>query len=63
AHPEITGRLEHWQFDTFLCSWSDRMWDESLVYFDLDDSGEVSQFRVTVRPDWVDTLEYIFVKQ
>jgi len=63
AHPEITGRLAHWQFDTFLCSWSDRMWDESLVYFDLDDAGKVSQFRVTVRPDWVDTLEYVFVKQ
>ncbi len=63
AHPEITGSLEHWQFDTYLCSWSDRMWDESLVYFDLDDAGKVSQFRVTVRPDWVDTLEYVFVKQ
>jgi hypothetical protein len=39
------------------------VWDESLVYFDLDDSGKVSQFRVTVRPDWLDTLEYVFVKQ
>jgi len=63
AHPEITGRLEHWQYDTFLCTWSDRVWDESLVYFDLDDSGEVSQFRFTVRPDWLDTLEYVFIKQ
>ena len=63
AHPEITGRLEHWQLDTFLCSWSDRVWDESLVYFDLDDAGKVSQFRVTVRPDWLDTMEYVFVKQ
>ena len=40
AHPEITGSLEHWQFDTYLCSWSDRMWDESLVYFDLDDGRQ-----------------------
>lgn len=63
AHPQITGRLEHWQFDTYLCTWSDRVWDESLVYFDLDDSGKVSQFRVTVRPDWLDTLEYVFIKQ
>jgi CubicO group peptidase (beta-lactamase class C family) len=63
AHPEITGRLDHWQLDTFLCTWSDRVWDESLVYFDLDDAGKVSQFRVTVRPDWLDTMEYVFVKQ
>ena len=63
AHPGINGRLEHWQFDTFLCTWSDRVWDQSLVYFDLDDAGKVSQFRVTVRPDWLDTLEYVFVKQ
>lgn len=63
AHPEITGSLEHWQLDTFLCSWTDRVWDQSLVYFDLDDAGKVSQFRVTVRPDWLDTMEYVFVKQ
>lgn len=63
AHPEITGRLEHWQHDTFLCTWSDRVWDQSLVFFDLDDTGKVAQFRFTVRPDWLDTLEYVFVKQ
>jgi hypothetical protein len=62
AHPAISGRLEHWQLDTFLCSWTDRVWDQSLVYFDLDDAGKVSQFRVTVRPDWLDTMEYVFVK-
>lgn len=63
THPGISGHMEHWQIDTFLCTWTDRVWDQSLVYFDLDDSGEVSQFRVTVRPDWLDTLEYVFVKQ
>jgi CubicO group peptidase (beta-lactamase class C family) len=63
AHPAISGRLEHWQFDTYLCTWTDPVWDQSLVYFDLDDAGEVSQLRLTVRPDWIDTLEYIFVKQ
>ena len=63
AHPQITGRLEHYQFDTYLCTWTDPVWDQSLVYFDLDDSGEVSQFRFTVRPDWIDTLEYVFIKQ
>lgn len=63
AHPAISGRLEHWQFDTFLCTWTDAFWDQSLVYFELDDAGEVSAFRVTVRPDSLDTLEYVFDKQ
>jgi hypothetical protein len=63
AHPAVTGRLEHWQFDTFLCTWTDHFWDQSLVYFDLDDAGKVSQFRFTVRPDSLDTMEYVFVKK
>jgi CubicO group peptidase (beta-lactamase class C family) len=63
AHPAVSGQLEHWQFDTFLCTWTDPVWDESLVYFDLDDSGEISQFRFTVRPDMIDPLEYVFVQQ
>ena len=63
AHPAISGRLEHWQLDTYLCTWTDAVWDQSLVHFDLDDAGQVSQFRFTVRPDWIDTLEYIFVRQ
>jgi hypothetical protein len=63
AHPGITGTMEHWQFDTFLCTSSSRIWDESLVYFDLDDEGNVAEFRVTVRPDWIDTREYRFVRK
>jgi len=59
-HPGITGRLEHWQLDTFLCTWSDPVWDQSLVTFDLDDSGKVSRLRFTVRPEWLDTMEYVF---
>jgi hypothetical protein len=63
AHPAVSGRLEHWQFDTFLCTWTDSFWDQSLVDFELDEAGEVSQFRFTVRPDVLDTLEYVFVRQ
>jgi len=63
AHPGISGKLAHWQLDTFLCSWTDRVWNESLVSFDLDDAGKVTQLRFTVRPDWIDTMEYVFVKQ
>jgi CubicO group peptidase (beta-lactamase class C family) len=63
AHPATSGRLEHWQLDTYLCTWTDPVWDQSLVYFDLDDAGTLSQFRFTVRPDMIDPLEYVFVKQ
>jgi CubicO group peptidase (beta-lactamase class C family) len=63
AHPAVSGRLEHWQLDTYLCTWTDPFWDQSLVYFDLDDAGKVSQFRFTVRPAVLDPLEYVFVKQ
>lgn len=62
AHPGITGTLEHWQYDTFRCKWSSAVWQESFIYFELNDAGEVARFRVKVRPDWVDTLEYTFEK-
>jgi CubicO group peptidase (beta-lactamase class C family) len=63
SHPGVSGQLEHWQLDTFLSTWTDPVWDQSLVYFDLDDSGKVSRLRFTVRPEWLDTMEYIFIKQ
>jgi hypothetical protein len=62
-HPNINGEIEHWQYDTFLIKWSDQGWGESLMYFDLDDLGKIKQFRMSVRPDWIDTLEYTFVKK
>jgi hypothetical protein len=42
--------------------WSDPGWGENFVYFDLDNQGGIKQFRMSVRPDWIDTLEYTFVK-
>lgn len=62
-HPHITGKIEHWQYDTFKVKWSDPVWDESFINFDLDDNGKIEQFRMKVRPDWVDTWEYQFVKK
>jgi CubicO group peptidase (beta-lactamase class C family) len=62
-HPHIRGVITHWQYDTFKVKWNDKVWNENLVYFDLDDNGEVRQFRMQIRPDWVDTWEYTFVKR
>ena len=62
AHPKITGTIQHWQYNTFLVKWTDVVFDENFVYFDLDDQGGIKQFRMSVRPDWIDTWEYTFVK-
>ena len=63
SHPKIEGRCEHWQYDTFVAKWNDMVWDESKVHFDTDDKGQIHAFRLRVRPDWVDTHEYEFVKE
>jgi CubicO group peptidase (beta-lactamase class C family) len=60
AHPQIVGMISHWHHDTFLCKWKNSTFGESFIYFDFDDQMEIKQFRVKVRPEWIDTREYIF---
>ena len=62
-HPDKSGEIVHWQYDTFLVKWSDPGWGESKMYFDLTKRGKIKQFRMSVRPDWIDTLEYTFIIQ
>jgi hypothetical protein len=62
GHPQTVGILNHWQYDMFIIKWNNVVWDENPVYFDMDDQGKIKQFRMSVRPDWIDTLEYTFVK-
>jgi len=59
-HPAITGELEHWHFDTFLCKWTDPVFDQSLIPFILDGQGVITEFRLKVREDLIDPLEHIF---
>ncbi|MEM7369592.1 MAG: serine hydrolase [Bacteroidota bacterium] len=63
AHPSIVGHLEHWQRDIWLAKWSDPIWNRSFVTFDLDDQQQIRQFRLQIRPDWIDPLEYVFTKE
>jgi CubicO group peptidase (beta-lactamase class C family) len=60
AHPAVAGELVHWHYDTFLCRWTDPVWDQSLIPFITNGQGQVQEFRVKVREDWIDPLEYIF---
>jgi CubicO group peptidase (beta-lactamase class C family) len=62
AHESISGTLEHWQYDTFLCKWDDPVLGESLVPFISDGQGEIAEFRVKIREDWLDPLEHVFRK-
>lgn len=62
AHPDITGSLKHWHYDTFLCRWTDPVFNQSLVPFILDGQGHVEKFKLKVREDWIDPFEYVFSK-
>jgi hypothetical protein len=62
AHPKISAALTHWHRDTFRCVWSNRSWGEGFITFDLADDGRIRQFRTRVRPEWLDTREYTFVR-
>ncbi|MBP6210070.1 MAG: serine hydrolase [Anaerolineales bacterium] len=63
AHPSISGRLEHWHHDTFLCTWDDPVLGESLMPFISNGQGDVAEFRVQIREDWIDPLEHVFRKE
>jgi hypothetical protein len=60
AHESISGTLEHWHYDTFLCKWDDPVLGESLIPFISDGQGHVAEFHVKIREDWIDPLEHVF---
>lgn len=61
GHPNITGRLEHWDTDIFNCRWSDPVFWISRMPFSLSAEGGC-EFSFKVREDWIDPLEYHFRK-
>jgi hypothetical protein len=62
ADESISGTLEHWHYDTFLCKWDDPVLGESLIPFISDGQGQAVEFRVKIREDWIDPLEHVFKK-
>ncbi|MGE0354245.1 MAG: serine hydrolase [Gemmatimonadales bacterium] len=60
AHPGLVGWLEHWNYDAFRAHWKDRYLGTSLIPFTLDERGRPVTFTVSVRPDFVDPMEYRF---
>ncbi len=63
AHESISGTLEHWHHDTFLCKWDDPVLGESLIPFITDGQGQVAELRVKIREDWIDPVEHVFMKR
>ena len=63
AHPKHTGTLSHWHYNTFVATWDHRLWQESLVSFELNAQGDISQFVTSIRPDWIDTRQYTFMRR
>jgi CubicO group peptidase (beta-lactamase class C family) len=62
-NPGLAGELKHRQFDTFQVEWADPYFRTSLIPFRLDERGRADEFRMKVRPDFVDPMEYRFARE
>jgi hypothetical protein len=45
--PDLTGRLEHWQYDTFVARWYDRsLRGDAFVTFSFNPDGSIDQVKM-----------------
>jgi hypothetical protein len=52
---QLSGRLEHWQHDTFIVRWDDRSLNaDAFVNFSLDPDGKVREVRMQPISDLTD---------
>lgn len=58
-HPGLRANLAHWEDNVFVARWEDRYFRESRLTFEVMGDRAVS-VRFTVRPDFIDPLEYTF---
>ena len=61
AHPNMCKSIEHYEGDTYLVHWNDKIWNQSKLHFDIE-SQVISSLRFQIRPEWIDPLEYVFEK-
>ena len=62
VNESLSGTLEHWHYDSFVCTWDNPVLGESLIPFITDGQGQVAEFRVKIREDWIDPVEHVFRK-
>jgi len=63
AHPDLSGSLTHWHYDSFMCKWDDPILGESLMPFTGDGQGHITGFKARVREDWIDSAEHVFKRK
>jgi hypothetical protein len=44
--PNFTGMLEHWHYDVFRVTWSDRQMSKQFVSFRLDQKGQIAEMNI-----------------
>lgn len=60
-HGGLEGALRPYRGDTMRCAWTDPVFLESDVAFDVAD-GQVRSLGFAVRPDFVDPVVYVFAR-
>lgn len=62
-NPGLKATLKHKDGDLFEAPWADPFFRSSSVPFRLDAGGAPVEFRMSVRPDFVDPMEYVFMRR
>jgi hypothetical protein len=44
--PSFAGKLEHWHYDVFRVTWSDRQMGKQFVSFRLDQKGRAAELTI-----------------
>lgn len=62
-NPGLRAVLTPRNGDLFEAAWADPFFKSSPVPFRIDGTGRPAEFRFSVRPDFVDPMEYIFTRE
>lgn len=55
--PNFTGILEHWHYDVFRVTWSDRQMGKQFVSFRLDQKGQIAEMNMENLADFIRILD------
>ena len=55
--PGFTGTLEHWHYDVFRVTWSDRQMGKQFISFRLDQRGRIAEMNIENLAEFVRVVE------
>ena len=61
-HDGLTGQLSYMGNDSFICYWNDKEFYRNVVSF-YRKNNRIAGFRMSIRPDFIDPVEYLFEKK